>query len=98
MQVKKKRPNGLTGWLVGLFAPAAGFVLFSLLYFTDQSVLTTIKTYAERHVLTHVISLSAIVNLLLFFTFLKMNRDLDARGVLGATFLYVLAVVILKFF
>jgi hypothetical protein len=88
----------ITGWLAGLFAPVIGYLAFTSLYFKGVSFLDVFELFQTRNVLPHVISLSVIVNLVLFFTFLKMNRDYSARGVLGATFIYVFVVVYLKFF
>ncbi|MFM8431344.1 MAG: hypothetical protein ACKOQ6_10715 [Bacteroidota bacterium] len=88
----------IIGWLTGLFAPLIGLYFFCAIYFERISILDCMKLFSERNVIPHVISLSAIVNLVFFFTFLKMNRDHSAHGVLGATFLYVFIVIYLKFF
>lgn len=88
----------IVGWLTGLFAPVIGFYVFCAIYFDRVSIMECIRIFSEREVIPHVISLSAIINLVFFFTFLKMNRDHSAHGVLGATFLYVFIVIYLKFF
>ena len=48
--------------------------------------------------ISHVISLSVLINLVIFFMNLKTYRDEAARGILLATILYALSVVILKVF
>ncbi|MFM7217409.1 MAG: hypothetical protein ACKO1U_05270 [Bacteroidota bacterium] len=88
----------LIGWVSGLFSPVVGLYLFCKLYFEHQPILDTMEMFRNRHVIPHVISLSVLVNLVLFFTFLRMNREQSAHGVLGATFLYVFVVIYMKFF
>ncbi|MFM2206087.1 MAG: hypothetical protein RL213_62 [Bacteroidota bacterium] len=89
--------QSLTGWLTGLLAPPAGFTVFCYFFFSGQTITEVWRMFEERHVLPHVISLSVIVNLVCFFAFLKADKDASARGVLGATFLYVFVVLYLKF-
>lgn len=86
------------GWLTGIFSPLLGLLLFCKVFFDGQSLVDTLGMFREKQVIPHVISLSVLVNLVLFFTFLRMNRDQSAHGVLGATFLYVFLVIYLKFF
>ena len=47
--------------------------------------------------LTHAISLSVLINLIIFFMKLKTNREKAAKGVLLATILYGLTIAFLKF-
>jgi len=95
---KTNRTKSWVGWLTGILVPPAGFIVFSYFYFSGQSLREVWEMFALRHVIPHVISLSVILNLVCFFAFLKVNRDEAARGVLGATFLYVFIVLYLKFF
>ena len=87
----------ISGWVAGLLSPLLGYYIFTSLYFKNMPLAEVFEMFCVRNVLPHVISLSVIVNLVLFFTFLKMNKDYAARGVLGATFIYVFIVVYLKF-
>ena len=87
-----------TGWLTGLLAPVIGYLIFIFLYFKGVSFIDVFEIFRSRNVLPHVISLSVIINLVFFFTFIKMDKDYAARGVLGATFVYVFVVMYLKFF
>ncbi len=84
------------GWITGILSPLLGFYIFVRFYFDRQPLLDVLQMFIERNVLTHAISLSVIINLVFFFGFLKTNRDAAARGVLGATFLYVFVVLFLK--
>lgn len=85
-----------TGFITGLISPPSAFGLFCLFNFAGDNVWDILISYTERNVLTHIISLSVIVNLPLFFIFLNSGREQNARGVLGATILYGLIIVILK--
>jgi hypothetical protein len=89
--------QSLIGWIIGLLAPPVGFTVFCYFFFSGQSLFEAWRMFEERRVLPHVISLSVIVNLVCFFAFLKADKDASARGVLGATFLYVFVVLYLKF-
>jgi hypothetical protein len=86
----------LTGILTGIISPPVAFWLFCIFQYRDTSPIDLLKGFAARNVLTHVISLSVLVNLPVFFIFLASNRELAARGVLGATFLYAFLVLIMK--
>lgn len=86
------------GTLLGLVLPPIGFYLFCTVHFPDESVRAVLHRYQFGNVVTHVISLSVLfINLPLFFLFIKMNRDATSRGILGATIIYAIVVLILKF-
>ena len=87
-----------TGLILGILCPPLAFYFFSLVEYRGESAIELIKGFAGRKVLTHVISLSVLINLPLFFTFLSSNRDYTARGIIGATFIYAFVVLILKLF
>jgi hypothetical protein len=89
--------NMFIGLVIGILSPPLTFYIFSKLSFPDITPWEQFLSYHRRNVSTHVISLSVIVNLALFFIFLKSNRELTSRGILGATILYAITVVILKF-
>jgi hypothetical protein len=85
-----------TGLITGILSPPVAFYLFCFFQFRDTDVIELLKGYAARNVLTHVISLSVLVNLPIFFAFLGSNREHSARGVIGATFLYAFLILIMK--
>jgi len=88
----------LIGLLVGLVSPLA--VLFVYLKFDSpqNSFIEMLQRFSERKVLSHVVSLSAIINLGIFFLFIHLHKDRSAKGVLGATIVYGLLVAYLKIF
>ncbi|MGY8931373.1 MAG: hypothetical protein ACKVH2_01495 [Flavobacteriales bacterium] len=86
----------LSGFLVGLISPFVAFSVY-VLFFLDLDLFDTLNKIVEANKLPHIISLSLLINLLIFFMKIKTNRDHAARGVLGSTILYGFLIVILKF-
>lgn len=87
----------LIGFLVAIFATAAGFFLY-IEIFSEFDFQESIKIIREGDLFGKVLGLAAIPNLFVFFIFLKKNQDLRAKGVLMATILTALSMLILKFF
>ena len=83
------------GFLVGLIAPIVAFVVYVEFYLAME-VEQVFSTVLEVGKLPHVMSLSLLINLLIFFMKLKTNREQSARGVLFSTILYGIGIVILK--
>ena len=88
----------VTGFIIGIFSPPVAFFIFCYIKFYDESAIALIQGYIKRNVLTHIISLSVLINLPLFFGFLGSSREYSSRGVIGATFVYVFVVLILILF
>lgn len=85
------------GTIVGIMAPIAAFVVY-VAFFTEES--DPIEMYyqiVKMDKLSHVMSLSVLINLLIFFMNIKTRRDQQARGILFATILYGLTIAIIKF-
>ena len=85
------------GVFIGLIAPIVAFVIY-VAFYLEADVMETYNSLVKMNKLTHVISLSALINLLLFFMNLKTNRDLIAKGILFATIIYAFIVLGLKLF
>src|SRR5437899_8927354 len=75
----------LIGLLAGLLSPLAALFIYLKLNFPDSSFLEMLQRFNERKVLSHVVSLSVIINLVVFFIFIRLHKDRSAKGVLGAT-------------
>lgn len=86
----------LIGFLVAVFATVCGFFLYVEL-FSIYSFEETIDVIKKGNLYGKVLGLSAIPNLFVFFVFIKKKQDLRARGVLIATILIALIMLILKF-
>jgi hypothetical protein len=85
------------GLAAGLLAPLAGLTAYYFARYSGLNLGEFIKVYRTLGILTHVISLAVIPNLLVFFGFIHKNYLLAARGVLAATFIFTLIVVIVRF-
>lgn len=85
------------GFVIGLIANMAGSYLY-IFFFSEKGVEESLKIALERDVLGNIIALGAIFNLIVFFIFLKKNQNYRARGVVLATVLAALAVLVSKFY
>jgi hypothetical protein len=95
--MKKINLNSLPiGLLVGLFIPMVLFMAFYGLKFSHLTLSEFISLMIARDIIIQVISLCVIVNLLTFFLFIWSHRYFSARGVIMATFIYAIIVVIFK--
>ncbi len=81
-----KKIDLLYGALIGLFTTFIGVFIYLKLT-TDLSFLDGIQTMKSQGLLGKVITLGAILNIIAFFTLLKFNKELMARGIVLATIL-----------
>ena len=88
----------IKGSFVGIIAPVAAFLVYVAFCTEDSDPLAMYKQIIEIGKLSHVISLSVLINLLIFFMNIKTSRDEQAKGILLATILYGITIVIIKFF
>ena len=86
-----------TGLLSGLVAPFIGLFIYYLISFHYMSLRSFINRITELGLLSGVISLSLIANLVVFFFFIRLKADRSAYGVIGATLIYGMVIVYLKF-
>ena len=87
----------IKGTIVGLIAHIVAFLVY-VAFYLEADVLQTFYSLIEVNKITHVISLSTLINLLIFFMNLKTNREVAARGILLATILYAFLVLGMKLF
>ena len=87
----------LIGFIIGLVANMAGMYIY-ISIFSKQSLEATLQAAVENDFLGSLIALGAILNLLAFFVFLKKKQHYRARGVLLATLIAALAILISKFY
>lgn len=88
--------QSIIGFFVGVIAPFVAFSVF-VLFYLDLDLFLTIKEVSKSEKLPHIISLSLLINLLIFFMKIMTRREQAARGVLGATIFYAFIIVYLKF-
>ena len=86
----------IKGTLVGIIAPVIAFIVY-VTFYLEAEIIETLNTLIAMDRLTHAMSLSVLINLVIFFMKLKTNRERAARGVLLATILYGLTIAVLKF-
>ena len=85
------------GLIIGLIANLAGSYLY-IYFFSDYGLEETIKNALMQDVFGNIIALGAILNLFVFFIFLKKNKFYRARGVVLATVVAALLVLVTKFY
>ncbi|MBN1252324.1 MAG: hypothetical protein JXR51_02665 [Bacteroidales bacterium] len=85
------------GLITGLILPVITIFVFFLVKNPD-SFKIFINQIIGVNIYSELISVCVVPNLLLFFIFIWTNRMLSARGVIGATFIYAIIILILKYF
>ena len=88
----------ITGLLLGIVGPAITLIVIYLVTTQDLSLQEYIRQLIFFRVYTHIISLSVIPNLLIFFIFIWLNKLKSARGVLLATIILAFIVLGLRLF
>lgn len=79
-----RKTDLLIGFLLGIIGAATGVFLFINL-FTDFEFADGLIALKSQNSLGKLIALGAVINVLLFFGLLKLNKELMARGVILAT-------------
>ena len=87
----------LFGFLVGIAANISGSYLY-VYFFSDYTLEYTIEIALEQDIFGSLIALGAILNLIVFFIFLKKQQFYRARGVVLATVIAAIFVLISKFY
>jgi hypothetical protein len=96
-----KKDNLIFGIILGLFAPVIGFVLFKM---TKLSVFGFKETFLYMlyepgfKTLSVSLSLSLLMNALLFTIYINGRKDNTAKGIFITTLIYGLIVLSLKTF
>ena len=88
----------LIGLLIGLAANLAGIYLYIFFFFSDSGLKETIIGALQNDLLGSLIALGAIPNLFVFFIFIKKNQMYRARGVVLATIIAAMTILISKFY
>lgn len=96
--VKQSRFDSLKlGTIMGLIVPALGFLIFYLWSFSKVSLSYFVQYAIQIEAVSKVLSLSLLPNLLVFFLYIRKNYYFTARGILLSTFIWTLAIVLVKF-
>lgn len=84
-----------TGLILGILLPMLAIVILWL-FNSEESIINYLKGFHRANSLAGLVSLSAIPNLLLFFIFIWTNRNRAARGVIFATIIVAIIMLLLK--
>ena len=86
----------LSGWLIGTLVPLVIFLITYLVKYRELEFVVFLKDLWQMKMLLKLMSLCVYANLGLFFLFYRLKYDLAARGVIMATFMYALLVLVAK--
>ena len=92
----KRLDSMALGLIAGLVLPLITLVLVWVVRY-EGGLGEFISSFQRIGMLSKVISLSVIPNLLLFFIFIWTNRTFSARGVIFATLVVAMVMLVLKF-
>jgi hypothetical protein len=93
----KIKDSMLTGLLLGLLIPVLGVLGFYYSKFTNVDLSLFLEVATKHKVLSPMLSLCAVLNLGTFYLFLNKSLYQTARGIILATIIYGITIVILKF-
>lgn len=89
------RKDVIIGFILGIVANIVGIALYILL-FSKEGFEGTIRSAVNFSFIGKLVSLGAILNLVVFFILIKRNEDHKARGVLLATLVAAIIVIVNK--
>jgi hypothetical protein len=93
-----KRNVPVLGLILGIVFPMLGMLVMYLIKFTGTPLSGFIQTLSDYHkIAAMVLSLSLLANAIPFIYYTNKRLDLTARGILIATMLYAVLIVMLKF-
>jgi uncharacterized membrane protein len=96
-----KRDNFWMGVVMGAVAPVLGILLFKFYryrMFTFKDLFQWMYVEPGFKTLTVALSLSLLLNALLFTIYINTHRDKTAKGIFATTLVYGLFVLIIKTF
>ena len=96
-----KKDNFLLGIILGLIAPLLGILLFKFVKFSVFSFKETFEYMMLEpgyKTLTVALTLSLLLNALLFTIYINSSKDKTAKGIFVLTVIYGLLVLIIKTF
>tara|TARA_Y100001954_G_C15436498_1_gene419403 strand:+ start:204 stop:500 length:297 start_codon:yes stop_codon:yes gene_type:complete len=98
MEIKLNRKEILFGLLSGFLANLIGVIIVIIILFQNFNFLKIISDSISNDFITKLISLGAIINLIVFFIFLRYDYVERARGVLLATFIIAVLTIFINNF
>ena len=101
MEIKLNKKHILIGIFSGFLANIVGTIITVIILFKEvkiSNIFRIINDSISDNFITKLISLGAIINLIVFFVFLKYEFEERARGVLVATFIIAILTIYLNNF
>jgi len=101
LEIKLNKKHILIGIFSGFLANVVGTILAVIILFQEVKISNIFKIINDSisdNFMTKLISLGAIINLIVFFVFLKYDYEERARGVLIATFMIAILTIYLNNF
>jgi cytochrome bd-type quinol oxidase subunit 1 len=86
----------IIGLITGFIANISGLVLAILFLNDNPSIIEVVVKSFEERLLSKLISLGAIMNLFVFFVYIKKRQENRAKGVLMATIIIAIITIILN--
>lgn len=83
-----KKKEILRGVFFAIISSFSGLILATLFLSENDSIIESLKNSYYEDFLGKLISLGAILNVLVFFVFIKKNQDQRAKGVLLFTIFF----------
>ena len=96
-----KKDNFILGLVLGIFAPILGLLIFKMYKFSVFSISETLQYMMVEpgyKTLSVALSLSLLLNALLFTIYINSGRDYTAKGIFVTTLIYGLIVLSIKTF
>jgi len=101
LEIKLNKKHILIGIFSGFLANIVGTIITVIILFKEVKISNIFKIINDSisdNFITKLISLGAIINLIVFFVFLKYEFEERARGVLVATFIIAILTIYLNNF
>lgn len=93
-----KKDIPILGFIIGLFAPLLGLVIVCYVWAKEKDFMRFLtKIMNDHNVAFTVISLSLLINLVPFLFYTNRRLDRTARGILIATMLYAVYLILIKY-
>lgn len=86
----------LTGWLIGTIVPMIIFLITYQVKYSEFEFTVYLKNLWHMKIFLKILSLCVFPNLGFFLLFYRQKYDMAARGVILATFIYAILVLIAK--
>tara|TARA_B110001454_G_scaffold6892_1_gene6466 strand:- start:603 stop:887 length:285 start_codon:yes stop_codon:yes gene_type:complete len=86
----------IIGLITGFIANISGLVLAILFLNDNPSIIEIVVKSFDERLLSKLISLGAIMNLFVFFVYIKKRQENRAKGVLMATIIIAIITIILN--